>query len=487
MATKQSLQQVERWGQFEVVLKGPADGNPFRDVELSAVFQYKNLTLEPDGFYDGNGIYRIRFSPDREGIWRYVTRSNCPELDGHAGEFVCVAPGPGNHGPVMVHNTYHFRYADGTPYRPFGTTLYHWTHHGDKEAEERTLRTLEQSPFNKVRMCVLPTREFTELPLVAFAGTTPDDLDKTRFNPAFFSHFERRITDLMKRGIQADIILFHPYDKGFWGVDNMTPEEDMFYLKYVIARLASFRNVWWSLSNEYDFNKFKTVEDWDRLIQFVQQRDPYQRLRSIHNGTKMYESSNLYDFTKPWITHQSIQHWDAKLTPLWRKQCKKPVVIDEISYEGNSSRRWGNITGEELVSRYWEAITEGAYVAHGETFNQYPTRPWISGGGVLYGDSPARIAFLRRIMEEGPLDLVEARERGEYILLYFGKRQAQYRMVELPEHSDYKVELIDTWNMTITPLEGTYRGKCRIELEGKPYMALRAVRISADGTKGGSR
>ena len=27
------------------------------------------------------------------------------------------------------------------------------------------------------------------------------------------------------------------------------------YLRYVVARLAAYRNVWWSLANEYDFRK----------------------------------------------------------------------------------------------------------------------------------------------------------------------------------------------------------------------------------------
>ncbi|MBW7461430.1 DUF4038 domain-containing protein, partial [Paenibacillus sepulcri] len=195
-----------------------------------------------------------------------------------------------------------------------------------------------------VRMCILPTRGMRP-PHIAFAGTCPEDADRSRFNPVFFAHLEQRLGDLQRLGIEADLILFHPYDKGEWGFDGMDREADFFYLRYIIARLAAYRNVWWSLSNEYDFNKFKTVEDWDRLIQFVQRIDPYQHLRSIHNGTKMYESSLLYDYTKSWITHQSIQHWDPELTTQWRSMAAKPVVIDEICYEGNSSRRWGNISG----------------------------------------------------------------------------------------------------------------------------------------------
>lgn len=477
MAIEQSMREVEQWAQFELTLQGIAEGNPYLDVKLSARFQYKNYLVEPDGFYDGDGTYRIRFMPDRPGIWRYVTLSSHEELDGVSGEFLCTPASAGNHGTVRVKDEYLFAYEDGTPYMPFGTTCYHWTHHGSHELEELTLQTLKNSPFNKVRMCLLPTRDMQPPLQVAFAGSSPEDLDKQQFNPAFFAHLEDRIRDLMELGIEADLVLFHPYDKGYWGVDNMDADTDAFYLRYVIARLASFRNVWWSLCNEYDFNKYKSIADWDRLLQLTQRYDPYQHLRSIHNGTKMYKSSSLYDFSKPWITHQSIQHWEAELTTSWREAVAKPIVIDEISYEGNSSRRWGNISGEELTHRFWEGLSRGGFVGHGESFINRETRAWISSGGKLYGESAERIAFLRKVMEEGPADWMKTAEEGTYKLVYFGRHQHAFKVLELSQDDSYRIELIDTWQMTITPLPGTFSGSCRVELPGKPFMALRIQKM----------
>ncbi|KRF06837.1 alpha-L-rhamnosidase [Paenibacillus sp. Soil766] len=477
MGIQQNSQEIEKWGRFELTMQGPSEGNPFQEVQLSARFQYKNYIVQPDGFYDGNGTYRIRFMPDRVGVWTYVTQSNHNDLDGQHGEFMCVEASRENHGPVRVKDQYVFAFEDGTPYMPFGTTCYHWTHHGNELLEELTLESLKESPFNKVRMCLLPTRDMKAPLRLVFDGSCPEDVDKTRFNPDFFNHFEKRITDLMDLGIEADLVLFHPYDKGFWGVDNMDAASDTFYLRYVIARLSSFRNVWWSLCNEYDFNTFKTVEDWDRLIQFVQHHDPYQHLRSIHNGTKMYKSSWVYDFSKPWITHQSIQHWDAELTTSWREANAKPVVIDEISYEGNSSRRWGNISGEEMTHRFWEAMSRGGFVGHGESFIDKETRAWISSGGKLYGESTQRIAFLRKLMEEGPSDWIKAWQRGEYGLQYFGHHQHAYTYVELSDNASYRLEIIDTWDMTVTPVKGTFCGRTKVDLPGKPNLALRIWKL----------
>jgi hypothetical protein len=303
-------------------------------------------------------------------------------------------------------------------------------------------------------------------------------VDRTRFNPAFFAHLEQRIAELGALGIEADLILFHPYDEGFWGFANMTREEDERYLRYVVARLAAFRNVWWSLSNEYDFNHDKSVRDWDRLLQFVQRADPYQHLRSIHNGTKMYETFTPYDFSKTWITHQSIQHWDGAEVPGWRASCAKPVVIDEIGYEGDGPRRWGNLTGAELSHRFWQGFAGGGYVAHGECFTGGGRKAWMSGGGSLIGESVRRIAFLRQVMQDGPQDIPNGCGDGAYHLHYLGARQPATHLLDLPD-GEFTVDVIDTWEMTVRRLPGTFRGRSRIELPQRQYIAVRAERVAS--------
>src|SRR5262249_28114053 len=157
------------------------------------------------GFYDGDGVYRIRFMPEQEGEYAYQTRSNKAELDGKKGKFTAVKPTAGNHGLVRVRNTYHFAHADGTPCYPIGTTCYAWAHQTDR-LQEQTLATLSKAPFNKLRMCVFPKRyayNTNEPPLYPFAGKPPRAWDFSRFNPAFFRHLEKRVAQLRDLGIEA--------------------------------------------------------------------------------------------------------------------------------------------------------------------------------------------------------------------------------------------------------------------------------------------
>ncbi len=105
---------TEQYTVFELQLKGPSAGNPFKEVQLSAEFSHLNRSLFCEGFYDGDGIYKIRFMPDEQGEWTYNTKSNIPGLDAKKGSFNCVINSGNNHGPVKVRNIYDFGYADGT-------------------------------------------------------------------------------------------------------------------------------------------------------------------------------------------------------------------------------------------------------------------------------------------------------------------------------------------------------------------------------------
>lgn len=494
---------VEQWGIYEIALNGPTNGNPFIDVQLSAVFDNGSKQINVPGFYDGDGIYRIRFMPDTQGAWRYETHANVRSLTGKTGSFTVGPPGKDNHGPVRVHDTYHFAYADGTPFYPIGTTIYNWLD-TPEPLQEETLETLAASPFNKARMLVTeqPTsyRNTFAPPLWPFVGKPPYNWDLTRFNPEYFRHYEKRIGQLRDLGIEADLILFNPYGK--WGFNSMDAAGDERYVRYVTARFSAYRNVWWCLANEYDFLRTKDDADWDRLGNLLVQCDPYNHLRSIHNGTL------LYDYGKSWVTHACIQNGVAVQSPasaeLYRDAWRKPVIYDEVKYEGDGKYRWADLTAQEMVHRFWCGIIGGTYVTHGDYFTTIDEDTWTSFGGKITGHSVPRIAFLRKILEDGPpegLDPIDkwnepdiAGQPGKYYLIYFDKEMPTSWTFQLYKRGlidgmRFKVDVIDTWNMTITPVKGEFVTKKKdnyyfedddersVPLPGQPYIALRIMNV----------
>jgi hypothetical protein len=168
-------------------------------------------------------------------------------------------------------------------------------------------------------------------------------------------------------------------------------------------------------------------------------------------------------------------------------------------YEGDLPRRWGNLSGEEMSRRVWLGVVAGCYVTHGETYlnaggsEEEDDKIWWSNGGKLSGSSPARIGFLRKLLEEMTATGLEASPEPYYlnavsfahgkkeidpkapppaILYYFDFHQPIQYTFPLGAGS-YRAELIDPWQMTIKPIDGSFSGKATLQLSGKPYQAIR--------------
>jgi hypothetical protein len=105
---------------------------------------------------------------------------------------------------------------------------------------------------------------------------------------------------------------------------------------------------------------------------------------------------------------------------------------------------------------------------------------------VLRGESAPRLAFLRRILEEGPAVGLEPMKVGsvipywfpcagqehQYYLTYFGVHRPARMRLDVPEGERYIVQVVDTWGMTVTPVaEPLVRGGW-VDLPGKPYQAV---------------
>ena len=192
---------------------------------------------------------------------------------------------------------------------------------------------------------------------------------------------------------------------------------------------------------------------------------------------------------------------------------------------------WGSLSAQEMVHRFWRAVSSGAYGTHGETFLSDDDVLWWACGGKLKGESPKRIAFLREIIESlpGPLEpfqvgfsrigmltteelaqvvrmadngfaqvfggsalRMKEQDRwahvnaehtyqahyGEKCYMHFCDRQCYSEMMlELPENKQYRIEIIDAWNMTREVFAEKVSGKTLVKLPGRESMAVLAVRV----------
>ena len=511
---------MRQYETFELRFQGKVLQRDWSGVDLTAEFVWGDRRRIVKGFYDGDGQYVVRFLPQASGVytWRVTGAVTAQGFER------CLPAEPGAHGLVRAVGT-HFQYDDGTRYLPFGTTVYALAHQEDALVEE-TLESLHNAPFNKVRLCVFPKDydyNHNEPPCYPFHRRQDGSWDCGRPEPVFW----RRLEDILHRigalGIQADLILFHPYDR--WGFASLSQRDNLRYLDYLLRRFSAIPNLWWSLANEYDLCMgSKSLSDWEEIERAVAEHDPYGHLLSCHNCFA------LWDFSHPAVTHASIQTRALTEIPRWIHTWGKPVVIDECCYEGNLPHAWGNISGREMVRRFWRCCASGAYCTHGETFLSEDEVLWWAKGGKLKGESVERIAFLRWILERlpGPLEpltqgwqkLTEmapesiaraadavpdwqklfyrsaarmsdqnrwAQLAGEHIwaahcgedaYLWFNDQQccAEQR-ISLPKDKRYRVELLDPWEMTVTPLADSVSGDITLRMPGREDLALLAVRV----------
>ena len=519
---------MKQYELFQIRMTGSVMSEDYVNVPVKAEFTLGGKTTEVKGFYIGENTFAVRFLPMETGLCTY--RIEFPGQDGQVenitGREEVLPAEPGVHGPVQAKGVSFF-YADGSRYLPFGTTVYALPAQPAERIEE-TLETLEKAPFNKLRLCVFPkyfdfNREEPEL-FPFERGEGERKWNVRRPCPAFWDRLDGILSRLNDTGIEADLILFHPYD--CWGFAELSVEEAKTYLEYAVRRLSAYPNLWWSLANEYDQMEY-TEDEWKEFAAFIRERDVYGHLLSNHNFVR------LWDFSDVSTTHCCMQSAEAVKIPGLLKKYKKPVVYDEVGYEGNIPYNWGNLSAFEEVNRFWKIFCYGGYATHGETYMEKMDESqvlWWGKGGTLKGESPVRIAFLKELAYSmpGTLTLYEPENRAipdtqeelrrlaetdtegasdnpiircmcrmtpeefehmkeymtqpvlhyedEVFLTYFGDACTICGMLDLPEDGKYRIDVIDVWEMTRKTVMEEAGGAVQVPLPGKPGMAVLAVK-----------
>ncbi len=490
------------------------------DLKVTAAADDKKKIIK--AFYDGEnetgeGIYKVRIYPEKAGLYAIKTEEN--EYGVSIDETIVCEEKTSesiHHGMVQPYET-HFRYADGRWFYPFGTTVYALAHQ-PSDVIEQTFETLEKNPFNKVRMCIFPKHydfNHNEPEFFPFKKDADGKWDVNRPDFEFWNRMDRHMERLEDMGIQCDLILFHPYDK--WGFSKFTMDEALTYVEYVIRRYAAMPNVWWSLANEYDLLDY-VMADWEQIARYLHQNEPWHHLLSCH------QIVTPWDFSNKNTTHICHQSGDVDRVGIWIKEFEKPLMIDETGYEGNIPFDWGNLSAFEMVNRFWITVAQGGYCTHGETLFKEDGLLWWAMGGTLIGESPARIRFLKEIIEqmpgplsycsrymdeamfnhykqtmkheEAPNDLIKLMlklpwEKAQFLamagreyegcykeqvyLKYYARHCTAIGTFQLPENKKYQVEMIDVWEMTRITLLKDASGKVEVQLPGKEGIALLAT------------
>jgi hypothetical protein len=396
------LNRVLRWEPHDYGFPSPArPANPFLISFAATVKGPGGLEYKTPGFYDGNGIWKVRVTPTREGEWSVLSHSSVEDLDGREYYSVCVAnTNPAVHGGLLVdrQHPHHFVCEDGTRHflmgyecdwlwaldmgKPFLNTL------------EPFLDKLAASGFNHIilnayahdtgwRKGNTGADDFGPPPLYAWAGSN-EQPDHTRFNLAYWRHYDRVIQALWQRGMTAHIMI-KVYNKMVNWPAKGSAEDDL-YFRWLIARYAAYPNVVWDFSKEahnekdlaYKLGRFR----------FLRENDPYHRLITNHDDDAAYESG-AYDGLLDFRSDQQHNKWHQTILAQ-RQRHQWPAVNVEFGYEhgpGGLADYTYNVvqTPEEVCRRAWEIYMAGGYGAYYYTYTAWDViRPEDTPPGYAY-------------------------------------------------------------------------------------------------------
>jgi hypothetical protein len=379
---------VPRWQphDFSFPAKGSA-ANPFL-VDISATVtgpDGKTFTLP--GFFDGNGIWKIRVSPSTEGRWSLVTQSELPELDGKTAMFTCVKnPNPNIHGVLRVDpaHPHHFIFADGTHFFMQGYE-YDWLWALDMDQSgvptvEKSLDLIARHGFNYVilnsyaydtnwRKGNSAPDDYGPALLYPWAGNNAQP-DQSRMNIAYWQHYDRVMTALNERGMQAHIFI-KVYNKAVKWPAHGSVEEKLFF-RWLIARYAAYPNIIWDFSKEAHNEKdLAYKQDW---LRYIRATDPYHHLVTVHDDDKANDSGAYDDLTD---FRADQQHGKFHETILRQRDRRAwPVANVESDYEcgpgGVNDKTYNEAQSpEQTLGTLWEIAMAGGYTGYYYTYTAW--------------------------------------------------------------------------------------------------------------------
>ncbi|NJR57488.1 MAG: DUF4038 domain-containing protein [Cyanobacteria bacterium CRU_2_1] len=371
--------EVEQFAIFERTFQHSGTyTNPYQDVTALATFTNSNgKTVTIPLFWNGNQEWKVRFSPDVEGIWRWSIDSNDSGLDGQSGSLTTVAST--SNGGIRVNPAfpYHFEYQDGTPFWLLGDT--HWHAFGVDQPETLNRTTFEQyidirasQGFNFIHANVLDPGQNE-------GGSAFHNLASEEVNPEFWQEVDARIEYMNQKGITAMLFLTWSHkESGWrkflpWGDPDAdwrqfpSQEARLRYAQFLTARYSAY-NVAFSVSGEWD--EFGSQDMYQAIAQMIETTDPHDRLITIHPGGR----ASVEEFAnEPWMSfgdyQQNYETLHSKI--LEAREHNKPVINSEYAYYLRDQNEDGEVdkpnssTLEEIRHASWDIVMAGGYFVTG--------------------------------------------------------------------------------------------------------------------------
>ena len=262
---------ISKWGRFETTFRSSVEySNALQEASLRVVFTSPlGETNEVDGFWDGGKTWRVRFSPDQPGRWKY--RTTCSDtlnggLHNQAGELLCSAAMGltrfEKHGQVRVARDHrHLEHADGTPFFWLADTVWNGARVSELKDWEFYAGIRAAHRFTVVQLAAAPGEDVQQES--AYNGFP----ERIAINPEFFKRLDAKLEILAQAGILSAIVPFREMPSQVNSAVALPDSQVDLLVRYVVARWGA-DPVAWLIAFEGD-SSAKNVGCWKRVGQAV--------------------------------------------------------------------------------------------------------------------------------------------------------------------------------------------------------------------------
>jgi hypothetical protein len=382
------MNTIALYSRFETSFESARDyENPVQDVSVEVEFQCAGTRVTTNAFWDGERIWRVRFSPEMAGLWTWrVNRS--PAGDGgfqdQAGSFECVQAAGTNplygRGPIRVSDDKrHFVHADGTPFFWLGDTAWNGPLKSSETDWTVYLSDRAQKGFTVI--------QFVATQWISAAGDAegrPAYLgrERIRIEPAFFQRLDRRVDAINAFGMVAAPVLvwaagWNPDSCHLNPRNSLSDDQLELLIRYMGARYGA-HHVVWILAGDGIYEGAE-AERWRRIGRTALSGST--RPATIHPGGKSWSAPEFR--TELWFHFNGYQsgHWndddnfrwinEGPPSADWRTEPRCPHINLEPCYEGHRAMATGRVmdAGDVRRAAYWSLLASPpagiTYGAHG--------------------------------------------------------------------------------------------------------------------------
>lgn len=203
-----------------------------------------------EAYWDGGQTWRVAFSPDSVGSWRWRCDSSDtldPGLAGQSGDFECIPHQREDdlavHGPIVApRGLRHFTHADGTPWLYLADTAWNGAMRSEYAEWDAYLRTRADQGFSAVQFVVTPWR-----------GCQPEHAGgrwafdvregKLIVNPPFFQRLDTRIGQTVQAGLVPVPVMLWAHTDSDPGL-ALGEQECIRLGRWLVARWSAWPVIW---------------------------------------------------------------------------------------------------------------------------------------------------------------------------------------------------------------------------------------------------